>query len=157
MALLQKSGWTKKMILLVTGFLMGRQVRQDRLDRALLAAIKKEETEKALRLLEQGANPNAVTSCAAISDPFAGTLPTISVGTCTNPGNFSAEARASAPRIVGWVERSESHHLRRGGNDGFRFALPHPTSDALRVAEGQMCTTGNLRMSVMRYLPVVPI
>src|SRR5205085_2350809 len=29
-----------------------------------------------------GANPNAVTSCAAISDPFAGTLPTISVGTC---------------------------------------------------------------------------
>jgi Flp pilus assembly protein TadG len=36
-----------------------------------------------------GANPNAVTSCAAISDPFAGTLPNISVGTCTDPGNFS--------------------------------------------------------------------
>ncbi|HTO62159.1 MAG TPA: TadE/TadG family type IV pilus assembly protein [Bradyrhizobium sp.] len=36
-----------------------------------------------------GASPNAVTSCATISDPFAGTLPTISVGTCTDPGNFS--------------------------------------------------------------------
>jgi Flp pilus assembly protein TadG len=36
-----------------------------------------------------GASPNAVTSCATISDPFAGTLPTVSVGTCTNPGNFS--------------------------------------------------------------------
>jgi len=30
-----------------------------------------------------GANPPAVTSCAAISDPFAGTLPTVSVGSCT--------------------------------------------------------------------------
>jgi len=30
-----------------------------------------------------GANPPAVTDCATISDPFAGTLPAVSVGSCT--------------------------------------------------------------------------
>ncbi len=40
-------------------------------------------------------NPPVEVSCAAISDPFAGTLPTVSVGSCTynnqtyNPGNVT--------------------------------------------------------------------
>jgi Flp pilus assembly protein TadG len=36
-----------------------------------------------------GASPPAETSCTPISDPFAATLPSVSAGTCTNPGNFS--------------------------------------------------------------------
>ncbi len=42
-----------------------------------------------------GANPPAVTNCPAISDPFAGTLPTVSVAACDfnnqvyNPGNVT--------------------------------------------------------------------
>jgi len=42
-----------------------------------------------------GANPPAVTSCATISDPFAGKLPTVSVGSCDynnqtyNPGSVT--------------------------------------------------------------------
>jgi Flp pilus assembly protein TadG len=42
-----------------------------------------------------GANPPVTTSCAAISDPFAGTLPSVSVGACDfnnqvyDPGNVT--------------------------------------------------------------------
>jgi Flp pilus assembly protein TadG len=42
-----------------------------------------------------GANPPATTSCAAISDPFAGTLPSVTVGACNftnqvyNPGSVT--------------------------------------------------------------------
>jgi Flp pilus assembly protein TadG len=44
-----------------------------------------------------GANPPAQTSCAAISDPFAGTLPTVSANTCNynnqvyNPGSVTLD------------------------------------------------------------------
>jgi Flp pilus assembly protein TadG len=42
-----------------------------------------------------GANPNAVTNCATISDPFAGNLPAVTIGSCTAVTNPSSSTTLS--------------------------------------------------------------
>jgi Flp pilus assembly protein TadG len=54
-----------------------------------------------------GANPPAVTSCAAISDPFAGTLPTVSTNNCSSipnaNNNINYNSNSGAANLAGGV------------------------------------------------------
>jgi hypothetical protein len=60
-----------------------------------------------------GANPPAETNCAAIADPFAGKLPTLSVGACDynnqvyNPGNVTLQPGV----YCGWTNFNGSGNL----------------------------------------------
>ncbi|MBV8700471.1 TadE/TadG family type IV pilus assembly protein [Bradyrhizobium sp.] len=54
-----------------------------------------------------GANPPAVTSCAAISDPFAGKLPTVSTNSCSSipsaNNNINYNSNSGAANLAGGV------------------------------------------------------
>ncbi len=61
-----------------------------------------------------GANPPAVTDCSTISDPFAGKLPTVTVGSCDynnqtyNPGNVTIDPGV----YCGWTNFNGSGTLK---------------------------------------------
>src|SRR4051812_22524223 len=53
--------------------ILAPQFRQENLDRALIAAVKRRETSAVLALLRSGANPNAVER-HIVHRPFVGTM-----------------------------------------------------------------------------------
>jgi Flp pilus assembly protein TadG len=58
-----------------------------------------------------GANPPAVTSCAAISDPFAGTLPAVTPGTCIYQSPLSGNVTLNPGTYCGGVNFNGSGTL----------------------------------------------
>jgi Flp pilus assembly protein TadG len=58
-----------------------------------------------------GANPNAVTSCATISDPFAGNLPAVSPGTCIYQSPLSGNVTLDPGTYCGGINFNGSGTL----------------------------------------------
>jgi len=58
-----------------------------------------------------GANPPAVTSCATISDPFAGKLPAVTAGTCTYQSPLSGNVTLNPGTYCGGINFNGSGTL----------------------------------------------